>query len=143
MRTEVDIAWAAGFLEGEGSFEHARRPAMDTRVKHGTLRVSVEQTQLGPLEKLQSLFGGKIYGPYVRKPRYIGGANIQPLWIYRITGESARELVLDIFPYLFEKRKEKILSILDAVPSKIRMGVVPEAEREFHPSIPVGAEKKP
>lgn len=47
----IDIAWAAGFLEGEGSFSYAKT----------TPRVEAPQNQVEPLLRLQKLFGGAIY----------------------------------------------------------------------------------
>lgn len=45
------LHWAAGFLEGEGSFMNQRNQVC----------VSAVQVQREPLERLQKLFGGKIY----------------------------------------------------------------------------------
>ncbi len=48
----LDVAWAAGFIEGEGTFV----------CSHGRgIRVKVVQVNREPLDKLQRLFGGKIY----------------------------------------------------------------------------------
>src|SRR3990167_4926258 len=45
-----DLHWAAGFIEGEGSF-----------MKHGnSVTVCAAQVQLEPLERLQQFFGGRL-----------------------------------------------------------------------------------
>lgn len=46
-----ELYWAAGFLEGEGSFMNQRHQVC----------VAAVQVQRQPLERLQALFGGKIY----------------------------------------------------------------------------------
>lgn len=45
----VQLGWAAGFLEGEGSFTNGGSPC-----------VSAGQVQREPLERLSALFGGRI-----------------------------------------------------------------------------------
>lgn len=50
--TTHDLYWAAGFLEGEGSFYFSRN----------MLRVSAAQVSREPLERLQRIFGGPIFG---------------------------------------------------------------------------------
>lgn len=52
-------AWAAGFLEGEGSFD-AICPATAGR----RARVQAAQAVRAPLDRLMDFCGGKVYGPY-------------------------------------------------------------------------------
>lgn len=51
--TTADWAWAAGFLEGEGSFTHDSGP-----------RISANQVHRDPLDRLASILGGNVGGPY-------------------------------------------------------------------------------
>ncbi len=57
MAWEHDIAWLAGFLDGEGCFEIARRSA-----DSGLLRPSLSVTQKDrqPLDKVVRLVGGSL-----------------------------------------------------------------------------------
>ena len=61
METEhsvIDLAWAAGFYEGEGWVSFLNTPSM----KNPQLRLMVTQKDTVPLEKLRDIFGvGSIY----------------------------------------------------------------------------------
>jgi hypothetical protein len=67
-----ELAWAAGFFDGEGTLSYAQKARFVT--------VRVAQTERKILERFQRAVGGvgKIYGPYVqrhkdrweRKPQY-------------------------------------------------------------------------
>jgi len=52
MIRTLDIAWVAGFLEGEGNFH-----ADELR----SVSISASQVQRAPLERLQALFGVAFY----------------------------------------------------------------------------------
>jgi hypothetical protein len=56
VASNTDLAWAAGFIDGEGC-THARQ------TKHGTYQVSIQVHQKGrePLDRLQEILGGKVY----------------------------------------------------------------------------------
>lgn len=78
-----EIAWAAGFYEGEGTF-----------TKNGVC--SVTQKDIWPLQFLQSNFGGEIteYNGY---------------HYWRIYGGRARGFLLTIFTFLSPRRRRQIL----------------------------------
>lgn len=87
----LEHVWAAGFLEGEGFFQKGRWV------------MGAGQVNKEPLERLQSLFGGKIYhrkqDPKVRRD----------WWGWELVG---KQNVLDasaaILPFLSEDRKQRI-----------------------------------
>ncbi len=54
--TQLDLAWAAGFIDGEGCIQISRRKHRKT-VEY-KLEVSAVNTKLAPIIRLQSLFGG-------------------------------------------------------------------------------------
>jgi hypothetical protein len=68
-----ELAWAAGFFDGEGCFSWTR---------HWGCAV-IHQTTLGPLERFQRAVGGigKIYGPYA--PRHKDQWKRKPQWVFR------------------------------------------------------------
>ena len=70
-----DLAWAAGFFDGEGCFSYTDRAAYAS--------VSISQVERGPLERFQGAVGnlGKIYGPYFKT--YPGRMSKQPWHQYR------------------------------------------------------------
>lgn len=63
--TPTDLAWAAGILEGEGSFRINAR----SRTNAGALMVEVTSIDRDMLEHLAELFGGTIHakGPLPRR----------------------------------------------------------------------------
>jgi hypothetical protein len=83
MISLVDIGWAAGFYEGEGSFVDGRY-------------VSVAQKTEEPLIKFQSLFGGSIN-------KWNG------VYYLRLSADETRQCLLTIFSLLSRRRKDKIL----------------------------------
>lgn len=96
--TVKDIAWAAGFLEGEGSFV----------AKHGKSQVvAAVQVQLEPLLRLQEIFGGAITA---RQPAV--GLGKQPLNYWRACGARARGVMMTVFSLMSPRRKGQILTSL-------------------------------
>ncbi len=70
-----ELAWAAGFFDGEGSFSWTARAAFGCAV--------IGQTNPESLERFQRSVGGlgKIYGPDV--PRHKDRWSRKPQWAYR------------------------------------------------------------
>jgi len=88
MTSLLDIGYAAGFYEGEGTF---------FKVSSGkSCIVSITQKDPEPLVKMQKLFGGEI--------RVSNGYNY-----WRLHGVKARGFILTIFSLLSRRRKEQIL----------------------------------
>lgn len=89
---EWEIFWAAGFLEGDGSFD------VDNRY----LRVRADQVDPEPLTRLHEIFGGwmGIRG----KPTSAG--NTVHRW--SLSGVKAEALADLIYPYLTKRRQIKI-----------------------------------
>jgi hypothetical protein len=93
--TKREIAWAAGFLEGEGSFR------LDT-----TPTVRADQINREPLEKLARCFGGRIYQ---RKSLTTAGNTV---YCWSIHGDMARSLMNGVFLYMSKKKQERIIHCL-------------------------------
>lgn len=100
MVTLRELYWAAGFLEGEGTFDGVH--------KGRNPRVSAWQVQKEPLERLQRTFGGTI--------RYIQRRNApvthQPAYAWHLTGVGARGLMMTLYSLMSPKRQVKIGAIL-------------------------------
>lgn len=96
-----ELAWAAGFFDGEGSI-----------VRHTRNRVclAVGQTDQRPLIRLQkALSYGTIVGPYMTKP---GTLSKKPIWYFRVHAKEAIQDCLNkLWPYLSEPKKERALEI--------------------------------
>ena len=87
--TELEVAWAAGFYEGEGS--------CGCSPKAKSLHVSLPQHNVEPLIKLKQLFGGGIHTPVSGRPS-----------IWQIYGPRAYRFLEAIYPYLSEKRQAQV-----------------------------------
>ena len=99
MISTLDIAWAAGFLEGEGSF--LKRP-------HHQLRISVGQVQRQPLERLQSLLGGTIYLKKT-KSKY----QVQDQYTWLRGGTVAAGLMMALYSLMSPRRRQQICQALE------------------------------
>lgn len=92
--TSLDIAWAAGLIEGEGSMAPAG----------GSSRVYLHQTDRWILDRFLALFGGTVE---VTRPagRSKDGFQRQDLHAWWITGARARGFLMTIYKFLSPKRK--------------------------------------
>lgn len=89
-----DLAWAAGFFEGEGSFDADGRAG----------RIGVPQVNREPVERLLRLFGGTIYQ---RQPER---GNLINTWMVR--GPKARHLMEQVYPLMSQRRQRQIENAL-------------------------------
>jgi hypothetical protein len=99
--TVKDLMWAAGFLEGEGCFYLNKRQRL-----HGLVNAS--QVHPWPLERLQRLFGGRIYSKPSRRP------NQRSCFEWRLVSRGARALCMTLYPLLSPHRQVQIRRILVA-----------------------------
>lgn len=91
-----ELYWAAGFMEGEGSF--GSRKHRNLRNIHS--RCSAYQKQREPLERLQKIFGGKIYTDGTRG------------FSWNANGTLARGVALTLYSLMGSRRKEQIRTML-------------------------------
>jgi len=97
MRTQ-DIHWAAGFLEGEGSFFGNWQ-----KIKYWPV-VKADTTDVECLERLRELFGGSIQKEKPRASRK--GNSIAYQW--RVTGRRAIEAMMILRPLMAKRRQCQI-----------------------------------
>jgi hypothetical protein len=87
-----DIAWAAGFLEGEGSF-----------TKRGSsLTVTAGQVNEEPLRRIFALFGGSLKAYTTNRPR------TPRVWTWLASGARGRGVALTVYSFLSTRRQEQI-----------------------------------
>ena len=97
-----DIAWAAGFLEGEGAF-----------CSTGTAeRVSCSQLNPEPLHRLVTIFGGRIRH---NKRQSSNGWSSPDSHIddWYVNSSRARGVMLTLYPLLSVKRQQQIVKVLE------------------------------
>lgn len=90
-----DLAWASGFFEGEGSFGCPRT----------TPQIQVVQVNREPLERLASIFGGKIYA-------CSGRGKGRAYFMWAIYGHTAAGLMMTVFTFMSARRRAQILKAL-------------------------------
>jgi len=92
---EKDLAYIAGFFDGEGCIYS----------NGGCFKIGIYNTVRAPLDFVERLFGGNIYEQVPK--------NIRHSTIYRwiISGESAAGVLQYLMPYLIIKKKRAILGI--------------------------------
>ncbi len=98
----VELGWAAGFLEGEGSFTAVSAGRRADGRPRASFNVSVNagQVNLEPLHRLQKLFGGHIY----RHNMHTGN----PIWRWQIYGKAAIGIMLTVWTMMSERRRQQI-----------------------------------
>lgn len=90
--TPVEVAWAAGFLEGEGTFG---------RDGFRTFRVRASQNEREPLDRLVAVFGGLVSHRHPpSKPRAI--------FEWAASGSRAVEVMEAIYPHMSTRRRRQI-----------------------------------
>ena len=96
----LDIAFAAGFYEGEGSIQRIGSPQSTAE---GSTLVIIGQKNREILDRLRELFGGSI-GESIRKDGVF--------YCWRITGVLSRGFVFTIYKFLSLHRKQQVRKCL-------------------------------
>lgn len=91
MKTH-DLYWAAGFMEGEGSFMNQRN----------NISLSAVQVQREPLDRLHAMFGGSICKCKGRNER------ASDYFKWQVTGTPAAGLAMTLFSLMSPRRKDQI-----------------------------------
>lgn len=91
----LEISWAAGFLEGEGSFYN-----------FGSPQVTAAQVQREPIQKLVRLFGGH---SFQRKTK---GFSEQPIWVWKLGSHRSVEVMMTLYVLMSPKRQLEIAEAL-------------------------------
>jgi len=90
--TAADVAWSAGFLDGDGCFDR----------KDGYLRIRAEQVDPEPLARLRAIFGG---GLSVGSKVTSAG---NPVWRWSVAGVRAERAADLLYPHLTARRKAQV-----------------------------------
>jgi len=89
------VAWAAGFIDGEGCVALVRDTTRGTYV-----RLSVGQRTREPLTFLCELFGGSIHQEKTR-----------PMWKWVVSHRTASKALTELLPYLVVKQDQAALAL--------------------------------
>lgn len=94
---ELEIAWLAGYLEGEGCFYVT---------KLNSVGITVTSTDEDIVDRVASMFGREKRGPKFGKPAR------KPYFTVGVHSDRAVKIMNEILPYMGERRSEKIKEIL-------------------------------
>mgnify|MGYP001576637658 CR=1 FL=1 len=104
----ISDAYAAGFIDGEGSIGITRslRPRYAVTKEQYAVRIAVGNTYKPILDMLVECYGGQVvekrsHNPWSRKPMYH--------WL--LTGSKAIECLRKLYPHLVEKRERAWLAL--------------------------------
>jgi hypothetical protein len=99
--TKSDLAWAAGFIEGEGTFAVFRG---------GYFKMTAGQVNPEPLRWIQEIFGGslRIDTPRHQALRQAERPGRQPLWRWVLCGKKAEVMANTMRPWLSTRRLEQL-----------------------------------
>ncbi len=92
-----DLAWAAGLLEGEGTF------CVRKTGNSNALCISCEMSDIDVILRLYNIFGG-----YVNKRKKVR-ENRKPTWTWYITSRNeVLDVINTLYPHMSCRRKEQI-----------------------------------
>jgi hypothetical protein len=96
--TAIEVAWAAGIYEGEGSCitNHSDQG-------YASFVVSVNQKDPELLYRMREMFGGSIK----LCNRKFNGV-VRPIYHWKICGDRARAFIFTVYPFLTARRKEQV-----------------------------------
>jgi hypothetical protein len=109
-----ELAWAAGFFDGEGCFSYMER------ARYGV--ATIGQTDIRALERFRDAVAvGKIYGPY--DYRYPGRMSKRPWWNYRAhRREHVQAIVAMLWFRLGPIKREQARGVLRHYKNTCRRG---------------------
>ena len=111
----TDVAYTAGLFEGEGCFfstRHWYRNGQKFLRKTPQLGLRVGMTDLEPLLRMQTVWGGTINGPYHQENR-------KPKWVWNVYKfELVQAAIAAWWGYLSPRRQEQAEHILEVYHSR-------------------------
>ncbi len=123
--SSTDLAWAAGFLDGDGCFTLNKHSSRGTHPTSRSLHVGAVQVGTAPLEVLEQMLGGKVTRLGITK----GGNEIHQ---WRLSSaDNVKRVVPMLLPYLRFKRREAEI-VLEFAQTMRPRGRVPNGV-EAHP----------
>lgn len=103
----ADLAWAAGFIEGEGTFSPLQ-VTLRNGERRSYARIIAYQNNPEPLEKLQAMFGGVIR-------RFERKRATEKAGTWAVNGSRARGVMFTLYTFLSAKRREQVRMSLKGV----------------------------
>jgi hypothetical protein len=111
MENKTEIAWAAGFFDGEG---HTGAMTVDGKHTRPYLRVQVGQIDRRVLDRFCAAVGaGKVGGPYGPYISHTSGKTpgTKPHYVFHAYREEGEKVLRILWPYLSDVKKEQAESV--------------------------------
>lgn len=124
----IELAWAAGFFDGEGNFRWNQGAPRPNRTRtYGTLRAQLAQIDRRVLDRFCGAVGvGKVRGPYLKK-----GRGNPDYFVYSASGREAVHVFNVLEPYLSPIKQ-----------AQWHEAYVKFEEQEQRPLLPLGRKRK-
>lgn len=103
MISEAELAWLAGFLDGEG-YIGIRKRRLPTGNPRYTISLDVSHTKREAVEFLQATIGGSIQ-QYQRKKGW------KTTYKWRVRDKKAQEIIKQLLPYFKLKQEQAKLAL--------------------------------
>lgn len=100
-----DLAWAAGFIDGDGMISCYLRSDRKSDI---FIKVGATNTNMDPLRKLQTMFGGSICVMH----RASTEKNWKQSWSWSVTHKRAERVLLAISSHLVAKHEQATKALL-------------------------------
>ena len=112
--TPMDIAWTAGWFDGEGWCSLLKNPDGSPKTQH----VGLGQKDRWICDRLRDLFGGYVSDNGVElNDRIVGKRNLKGLhkgYAWHIHGPRARGFLMTVYKFLSPRRQKRIREVLSA-----------------------------
>lgn len=123
MTKDTELAWAAGFLDGEGCWYAMKASKRKNGTQPRRFALSVNQADPRPLLRLAEIAGqGNVKGPYTPKERKV--KRNKPVWYFVLSGLPAWHFYIRLEPYMSEPKKEQVQSIIPLLTDKFRADIL-------------------
>lgn len=104
-----ELAWAAGFIDGEGSFILHKTHGKKGKREYGRPRLDVSQVDRRVLDKLRGILQfGKVYGPYRPQKK-----NHNDFYLFSVRGLEEVQFILGaVWQWLSSVKQEQAKNVL-------------------------------
>lgn len=104
---DIDIAYVAGMLDGDGNIAIRKISSASTRKGYNyALSVEIGNTNEWLIRWIHFAFGGCLY-----KQTYRTREGLKPLWVWKVSWRAAAEFLRVVFPYLCVKKAQAELAL--------------------------------
>jgi hypothetical protein len=104
------LAWAAGYIDGDGSIYAQTQTQRGKKYLRLVLAIGQSEEGHSDLYRMSEIFGGNVTGPYKNKGTYKGAHNSQDTYLWGIyTTPKVIQILHLLWPYLGLDKKRKAI----------------------------------